>query len=279
MLKVRVISALVMVLLLLAALFYFPRWGWGAFSALIALAACWEWHRLCGFSKKQALVFLVLSVLLTLGMLALYLFAAQPQWIQRVAQGLFVAASAFWLVGAPLWLKFAWRPHPALSGAVGWLVIFPAWAALLLIRDISPWLLLSILPIVWIADIAAYFSGRRFGKNKLAPSVSPGKTWEGVVGGLLGVMLYFFVWFLTIRHFGAPWAYELLLFGAWVPLIFLLLGAVSVLGDLFESWMKRGAGVKDSSNLLPGHGGVLDRIDAMTATLPLAALFLFVLPK
>ena len=280
MLKSRIISALVMVLLLLAALFYLPRWGWGAFTGIIAFAAFWEWRRLCDFSKTQAIVFVALSVAMSLALLGLYLWGSQPQWMQRVAWILFVAASGFWLVLAPLWLKFGWRPRlGALNGAVGWLVIFPAWAAMLLIRDISPWLLLSVMPIVWVADIAAYFAGRRFGKTKLAPRVSPGKTWEGVVGGLLGVMTYFFVWFLTVRHFGAPWAYDLLMFGAWLPLIFLLLGAVSVQGDLFESWMKRGAGVKDSGNLLPGHGGVLDRIDALTSTLPLAALFIFVLPK
>ena len=279
MLKTRVITALTAVLILLAALFYFPNWGWGIFTMLIVLAACWEWSRLCAFSPRANIVFLVLSALLCAIVLFLYLKAFHPQWMQRTAQALFIAAGGFWLVAVPLWLKTAWRPRqPVLVGVAGWLVVFPAWAALLLLHDVSPLLLFSIMAIVWIADIGAYFAGKRFGKIKLAPSVSPGKTWEGVVGGLIGVMGYFFLWFVVVYYSGGFWARALLQFGALMPLVFLVLGAVSVIGDLFESWMKRGASMKDSSNLLPGHGGILDRIDAVTSALPIAGLMLFVLP-
>ena len=140
-------------------------------------------------------------------------------------------------------------------------------------RQLIITLLLSFAVIVWVADISAYFAGKKFGKHKLAPTISPGKTVEGVIGGLLGVTLYFLfwnnldqdsnsVWLATMRHH------------EWLPLImFLFLAVLSVVGDLFESWMKRGAGLKDSSNLLPGHGGILDRIDALTSSLPLAGLY------
>jgi phosphatidate cytidylyltransferase len=280
MLKTRVITAVTAVLILLAALFYFPNWGWGIFTTLIVIAACWEWSRLCAFSPRANVIFLALSALLSAILLLLYLNTSDPLLMQRTAQTLFIAAGAFWLVAVPLWLKMAWRPRlPALAGVAGWVVIFPTWAALLLLHDVSPLLLLSFMAVVWIADISAYFAGKRFGKTKLAPSVSPGKTWEGVVGGLIGVMAYFFVWFAAVYYFGASWARTLLQFGALLPLVFLALGAVSVIGDLFESWMKRGAGMKDSSNLLPGHGGILDRIDALTSALPVAGLMIFVLPR
>jgi phosphatidate cytidylyltransferase len=280
MLKTRVITAVTAVLILLAALFYFPNWGWGIFTMMIVLATCWEWSRLCAFSPRANVIFLVLSALLSAIVLYLYLTTSHALWMQRTAHALFIAAAAFWLVAVPLWLKMAWRPRlPVLAGVAGWLVVFPAWAALLLLHDASPLLLFSIMAIVWIADIGAYFAGKRFGKIKLAPSVSPGKTWEGVVGGLIGVMGYFFLWFAVVYYSGGFWARALLQFGALMPLVFLVLGGVSVIGDLFESWMKRGAGVKDSSNLLPGHGGILDRVDALTSALPIAGLMIFVVPR
>jgi phosphatidate cytidylyltransferase len=280
MLKTRVITALVAVAVLLAALFYFPKWAWGGLTMLVVLAGCWEWSRLSGFALRGGLAFLSASVLLAALIFAVHLDVLRVSWLQRAYQAVFVTATLFWVVAAPLWLRFAWHPRRALvSGLAGWLVLFPAWIALLLLRDMSPMLLLSVMVIVWIADIAAYFAGRRFGKTRLAQSISPGKTWEGVVGGLIGVMIYFLLWFTALRYFGATWAYWLILYGSWLPFVFLLLGAVSVVGDLFESWMKRCAGVKDSSNLLPGHGGILDRIDALTSALPLAGLFVFVVSR
>ena len=129
---------------------------------------------------------------------------------------------------------------------------------------------------VWVADIAAYFVGKRFGKNKLAPAISPGKTIEGALGGMLGVAGYFFIWqFLIVNSFVGrqAWAMDLRSSLPALFTFFILLSVVSVMGDLFESWMKRGANLKDASNLLPGHGGILDRIDALTSTLPLAGLY------
>jgi phosphatidate cytidylyltransferase len=131
------------------------------------------------------------------------------------------------------------------------------------------WLLLAAMALVWIADIAAYFCGRAFGRNKLAPSISPGKTREGAFGALLAVLVYGFV--LALKQWPDASAERL----AGVAVVLLLLTVLSIVGDLFESLLKRQAGIKDSSNLLPGHGGVLDRIDSLTSTLPLVALYFF----
>jgi phosphatidate cytidylyltransferase len=153
--------------------------------------------------------------------------------------------------------------------------MWPTWFAFVVLRDASPWLLLGIAAVVWVADISAYFAGKRFGKHKLAPAVSPGKTWEGVAGALVGVAVYAIVLAIIARSNVTPISgiFEL---GSGVPAIvaMLLLTPLSIVGDLLESWMKRGVGLKDSSNLLPGHGGILDRIDALTSTLPVAAFAL-----
>jgi len=150
----------------------------------------------------------------------------------------------------------------------GWAVLIPTGLAMMDLRENSPWLLLGIMVLVWVADISAYFSGRKFGKHKLAPSISPGKTWEGVIGALLGVSVcVLLAWGLSgYGHLVMFLPVILLASWCWVGL--------AVIGDLFESAVKRQAGVKDSGALLPGHGGLLDRIDALTSTLPLAALAL-----
>jgi phosphatidate cytidylyltransferase len=281
MLKTRVVTAITVVLVLLVALFYFPAWAWGLFTCVIVLAGCWEWSRFCGFSKRGGIIYLLCSAVLACAFLAVYVLNPPGDWLLRIAQALFVLAGVFWLLAVPIWLKSLWNPkHAWICGVAGWLVMFPTWSAFLLMRNISPLLLLSLMAVVWAADIAAYFAGKRFGQAKLAPAISPGKTWEGAVGGLIGVMCYFLIWLALLWYAGgAGWARGLLLFGNWLPLLFLALGATSILGDLFESWMKRRVGMKDSSNLLPGHGGILDRIDALTATLPVAGLFLFFVPK
>jgi phosphatidate cytidylyltransferase len=172
-----------------------------------------------------------------------------------------------------MWLRLRLRPAPWVLGLAGMLVIWPLWAAIVELRTASPWLLLAIMALVWIADIAAYFAGRRFGRRKLAPAISPGKTWEGVLGALVAVLAYGIV--LDVLAHSRVTVLTPFFDGLWggiAVLAMLALVALSVLGDLFESWMKRGAGRKDSSSLLPGHGGVLDRIDALTSTLPVAAL-------
>ncbi|MBY0445472.1 MAG: phosphatidate cytidylyltransferase, partial [Burkholderiales bacterium] len=141
----------------------------------------------------------------------------------------------------------------------------PAGLALIVLRTAGPWALLSVLAIAWVADSAAYFSGKAFGKHKLAPQISPGKSWEGVVGGSLGVLIYVYLLPKSLFTQG-----ELLPLPYWL-VIAIVLTAVSVMGDLLESLFKRQAGIKDSSQLLPGHGGVLDRVDSLLAILPVAA--------
>jgi phosphatidate cytidylyltransferase len=149
--------------------------------------------------------------------------------------------------------------QPFLRAAVGVVVLLPTFAALLYLHGRGPGVLLGVMAIVWIADTAAFFAGRQFGRHKLAPAISPGKTWEGVAGAFVALALY-------AVALSLPSGIPLL----WLLLMLSGLLYLSVLGDLFESWIKRLSGMKDSGSMLPGHGGVLDRIDALTSTLPIA---------
>jgi len=274
MLKTRVLTAIALLPLVLGMLFVAGPLAWAAFAAAIALIACWEWSRLCGFAPGARRLFLVLSAAIGLALAAACL-RGPPLVFANVAQASFVAAAYFWIFAVPAWLALRLRPEPWAAGLAGWFVIWPMWTALVVLRDAGPWILLAVAALVWIADIAAYFAGRRFGRHKLAPAISPGKTWEGVVGAMLGVLAYGVALDVFAHAHPGPLAAPFeSAWGAIAVLAMLVLAGLSVLGDLFESWMKRGAGRKDSSSLLPGHGGLLDRIDALTATLPAAALLL-----
>jgi phosphatidate cytidylyltransferase len=272
-LRTRIITALVLFLLLVGMVFFAPALVWAAFMLVVALLACWEWSRMSGLSRQGQNVYLALSGA-TGGALWL-LYARAPDLFTSAASIAFVIAALFWVVLAPLWLANKARPSPLVCAMAGFIVMWPTWFAFVVLRDASPWLLLAIAALVWVADIAAYFAGKRFGKHKLAPAVSPGKTWEGVMGAVAGVLVYAVVLALIARAQATP--LSSIFDGARaVPVVvaMLLLTPLSVVGDLLESWMKRGAGLKDSSNLLPGHGGILDRIDALTSTLPVAAFAL-----
>jgi phosphatidate cytidylyltransferase len=254
----RVLTAALLLAIFLPALFWAPASLWNALIALVVGVAAHEWARLSRFPETSARVYAVLLTAAALGLPTLT-GAAWPTY-QTV---LLAAGALFWVVAAPAWLAFGWRlPNPLLRAAVGVLVLLPCWAAMVLLRETHSALLLGVMVLVWLADSAAYFAGRQFGRNKLAPSVSPGKTWEGVAGALVAVLAY--VVGVAAYLGSAPQA--LLLIAAVVLLYF------SVLGDLFESWIKRVSQIKDSGSILPGHGGVLDRIDALTAVLPLAAV-------
>ena len=172
-----------------------------------------------------------------------------------------------------VWLRQRWPLSNALLGlTTGAVLILPTWLALVQLRQAGPLALLAIMVVVWLADIGAYFAGRRFGKHKLAPNISPGKTWEGAIGGGLAVVAYGFL--LSSKLPASLAGKELRLLA-----VLIALTSISVIGDLFESLLKRQAGLKDSSTVLPGHGGVLDRIDSLTSTLPLVALiWLLTLP-
>lgn len=264
MLRTRVITAAMLLLLFVGGMFYLPAGWWAALLLPLLIAAAWEWAALAGFGRSGqsgfCLMVLVTGVSVLLGAHYFAFVAAE--------QAAYWMSLMFWLVCAPAWLRFSWRVRqPLLLVVTGWLLIVPTWLALVRLQAL-PWILLAVLGVMWIADTAAYFAGRVWGRRKLAPSISPGKTWEGVAGAAVAVAVYHaLVWYFGFRGL----AFEI---GVYAALLVACLLPMSILGDLFESWIKRLAGVKDSGRLLPGHGGVLDRIDALTPTLPLAALVL-----
>lgn len=256
MFKLRAMTALVLVVAILAVLFLAPPSLAFAFFALVAVLGAWEWGGLMGGSAFWRRGFPLL-VMAACG--ALYLL---PELRIR----LWLGAALFWLLLVPVWFRYRWPLKGNFQALViGLLLLVPTWAALVRIYDLGPARLLAVMGLVWVADIAAYLAGRAFGRHKLAPAISPGKTWEGAAGAVLAVQVY---------GFALAAAFKLDI--AYVPYagLLLLLTAASIAGDLFESLIKRQAGVKDSSALLPGHGGVLDRIDSLTSTLPLMALVL-----
>lgn len=271
-LATRVATAVVLVPPVLVALFALPPIGWAWGVLAVVLLAALEWGRLAGFGAGARLAYAA-----ALGVPGAALLVASPPaapagWpggILVVACGL---ATLFWLAVALPWVVRRWptrsRAALALAGAV---VLLGVWIALVELQTRSPWLVLAAMAIVWIADTAAYFAGRAFGRRKLAPQVSPGKTWEGVWGGLVAVAIYAAALVPFARAAGYEGPAGPLAIVAWITLA-VALALLSVLGDLYESWLKRQAGVKDSGTLLPGHGGILDRVDALLAAMPPAAL-------
>lgn len=272
MLKTRVLTALVLLFVFFFALFYLPSIGWLVFATLVAALAGWEWGALMalGMNSRVALggaTACICAVIVAFYPAAFGLGSADPAAAWYVGRWFYFPAVVFWLLIVPIWMKCRWLlPKSTLGLIVGLVVILPTWLALVQLKQLGGEVaLVSILAAVWIADISAYAFGRTFGRHKLAPSISPGKTWEGAAGGGLAVLGYGF--FLSPQ---LPTD----LAGQQVALssLLLLFTAISILGDLFESLLKRQAGLKDSSNVLPGHGGILDRIDSLTSTLPLVAL-------
>ncbi|MBS0336025.1 MAG: phosphatidate cytidylyltransferase [Proteobacteria bacterium] len=270
MLKERIVTAAILLAVFLSALFMLPT-GWFALpvGAVIAVAA-FEWAGLAKTGRPAALVYAGACA----GIFAAVVWGAQA--IDPARPGLVVTyalASAFWVLAAPVWLwrGLQVRARP-IALAVGGVVVIPAGLSMVSLHFIAPVALLMVLAFIWIADIAAYFAGRAFGRRKLAPAISPGKTWEGAAGALAGTIIY-----AIICAVASPPLRATVQGGGWFVYLgcAVLLCAISIVGDLFESLMKRQAMVKDSGNLLPGHGGVLDRIDSITSTLPLAALIFY----
>ena len=268
MLKTRVLTALALLVALLAALFLLPPPGWLVLASLICGGAAWEWAGLGKFSPARRIVFAVLmgaACLLIGTMTGLADELVAPPgglWV------LYIASALFWLAVVPFWLARKWRfGGVAATVAVGLVVLLPPALALAHLRLVDPWLLLAAMSAIFVSDIAAYFTGRAFGRHKLAPGISPGKTWEGAWGAVVGVVVFGLV-VITSNMPSARAAAPIAL------IIPLLAGvtAVGIFGDLFESLLKRQAGIKDSSAILPGHGGILDRIDSLTSTLPLVGL-------
>lgn len=267
MLKQRIVTAAVLLPLFLAALFLLPNVYWGLLlCAAMALAGS-EWGRLSGLAPTQSRLYGIALGAACVALLLLERAGAFGAGLLYSTPGRlgYAGALVFWIVVVPLWLyaRRHVRSRLLLAG-VGVLVLLPFWHALVFLQP-TPGRLLAVMGVVWVADTAAYFAGRAFGRRKLAPHISPGKTWEGVGGAILGVTGY---WLLLAAV--APWHAGQMPAGLLLPLALL---AVSVYGDLFESWVKRMAGQKDSGTLLPGHGGLLDRVDALTSALPFAALY------
>ena len=277
MLKQRIITAVVLLAILLPALFYPSATPFACVMLVMIGAAAWEWGRLNGYGQRM-------SVFLGIEMVALCLLSWWLGLLEQRLMGVWLAASAAWVLGGALLLRGAVPGWPRIPRAVrlvgGLLALWVAWMAAVQARIWGINFLLSLLVLVWVADVFAYFAGRRFGlkftRNKLAPSISPGKSWEGVWGGMVGVLVLALAWVWADASAQATVASlytRLAARGWWLLLVgVLFLAVMSVVGDLVESLVKRSAGAKDSSNLLPGHGGVLDRVDALLSTLPIAMM-------
>ena len=273
MLKQRIITALVLLALLLPALFATSPEPLALFTLLLMAAASWEWGRLNGLGSRPALI---------LTGLCLCLCAASwwSGWAVQAPAALWWMAGVAWLMGGAWMLRRGvrgWGLWPRVARwAGGILVLWVTWLALCQSKHMGVNYLLSVLALVWVADVAAYFGGRAFGLRKLAINISPGKSWEGVFSGVLAVGVLALIW-LGLDGQQTSWSpsvFSMLVQQSqvWAFAGVALLVGMSVVGDLAESLVKRSAGVKDSSALLPGHGGVLDRVDALLPTLPLALM-------
>lgn len=258
----RLLTAVLALAIFLGALFFLPPLAWMACLGPALLIGAREWGALAGYQRGGAWSYAVFTTAVAVGLA----WAGNGQLeTGRVHVAVYALAVAFWLLAAPFWLKAHWRVRGMPLAMVGWIVLIPTWVALVHLQAIAG-VLLIFMGVIWIADTTAYLAGRQWGRHKLAPSISPGKTWEGVAGAAAGVAVYYVALQLLVTN--PPPA----LAGAAGALAFAGLLALGIEGDLFESWLKRQAGVKDSGRLLPGHGGVLDRIDGLTATLPAVAL-------
>lgn len=271
MLKTRVITALILAPIAIGCILFLPPLGFALFTGVIITLGAWEWANMAGLTTGVSRV-----VYAALTALILFLL------LHTTAVTVLGLSVIWWIVGLFLVRAYPegsalWKPVAVRAG-MGVLVLVPAWVGLNHLRssyfqlanvDNNLLLLVYVFCVVWIADIGAYFAGRAFGKAKLAPRVSPGKSWAGVWGGLAAVALLSLIVSWVI---GCDGQETLLLL-----LLSLVTGAVSVLGDLLESMLKRFRGIKDSSQLLPGHGGIMDRIDSLTAAIPVFALGMTVL--
>ena len=265
MLRQRLLTIALVLPIFLGGMALLPNAAWALLTLLPLGVAAMEWSALGGY-RGGRWCFAAMVVASGLTLYAWVYFraqAVQPPGLHV----LFQISMFFWVVVAPLWLRYRWSGQPLLlHAATGWIVLVPTWLALVMLQQ-APSVLIILLGVAWVADTAAYFVGRRFGRRKLAPRISPGKTWEGILGAYVAVGAYCLVVSWIPQYFAQGiHLVELLV-------LFFSLATLSIVGDLFESWIKRQAGAKDSGSLMPGHGGVLDRIDSLTAVLPIAALY------
>ena len=264
MLKQRIITALILLPIALGGFFLFEGAGFALFIGLVVTLGAWEWARLAGFAAQSARVIYAAAVAAML--FIMYVVPGLAPWVLG-------AAVLWWAVATFLVLTYPQTTHHWANAAtkllIGLLILLPAWQGLIWIKQgpLGNWQIMAVMVLVWGADVGAYFSGRAFGKRKLAPKVSPGKSWEGVYGGLALSLVI-----TAVVGFVRDWTVAQLLMGLFSAALIVF---VSVVGDLTESMFKRQSGIKDSSNLLPGHGGVMDRIDSLTAAIPIFAVLLW----
>jgi len=263
MLKQRIITALFLLPIVFGSILLLPLELFALLWAGVMSIAAYEWLKLSGITNK----FLLSVGLVVLNCLfALIWFYPSPnisaEWFILIAWLLVIVS----FTGDPVarLKKCSSTSYSLIGVVIGLIVIFPTWLAMMLLHEHNPWMVLHVFGIVWVADTGAYFSGRLFGKHKLAPAISPGKSWEGVWGALLAIVVYSvivsFWWQTDEKHL------------QWLFVLICVVAAVaSVAGDLLESMFKRAVGVKDSGQVLPGHGGVMDRLDSITAAAPVFA--------
>ncbi|HNB00282.1 MAG: phosphatidate cytidylyltransferase [Nitrosomonas sp.] len=265
MLKLRIITAICLLLFFLSALFFLPPILWGMLLLGMAIVASREWCTLGQFNTKQTLVYLIITTILGGELLFVLSEVVDVNPITTDIVWPYAVSLVFWVLIVPFLLTLS-KParNTAMMMLIGWLVLLPTLLAMYQLRTIDPMILLIFMSVVWISDTAAYFVGKKFGKHKLAPQISPGKTWEGVMGALLAVLCYA----MALGYY----LEETISFVIMLTFAVIGLAILGIIGDLFESQLKRQVGIKDSGTILPGHGGVLDRIDALTSMLPTAAL-------
>ncbi len=270
MLKQRILTALVLIPLVIALIFYAPLFYLALFVGLVTLAAAAEWCDLFGFSYLEKLSYVALVAMFMFLMTKVALFP------------LIILSVVFWLVSIVMVITFPGdTPIQTSKLAPAWMgitLLLPFWASIILLAESKPRLILfSLLLLVWAADTGAYFAGKFFGKHKLIPKVSPNKTWEGVVGGFISTLLVAGILFL-LKPDVFQVAQKSLLSIESAPIAWLVIAGliyiISVFGDLFESMIKRIQNVKDSGRCLPGHGGILDRIDSLLAAGPVLLFLL-----
>lgn len=259
MLKARILTALILIPLVIASIFLLPPLSFFSVALLLMLLAGWEWSHLAGLthfvSKMAYLILLAAGVFL-----ALYI----PLYM------VILLALLWWAVAFVLLMLYPkasqwWGQSKTVRLIMGFLVLIPFCISLIVLQGFSPLVLMYCLILIWGVDSVAYFVGRRWGKHKLAPSISPGKTYEGLIGGLLAAAIISAAGFWTLEIPSERWLlfFVICMIGG---------GLISVFGDLFESMLKRQSQVKDSGSILPGHGGLLDRIDSLTTAIPFFAL-------
>lgn len=279
MLKQRIITAVLLLLVLLLTLFAPVPWLFQLLMAAVMACASWEWARLSSFGERAALLWAVVAA----AGCACMGYLGWPQSSSDAVRWFLSGVSLLWLLLGP-WLLYqgvgVWQRIPrGVRMLAGLCVLCAAWlAAVQLHGRYGVWYLLSVLALIWVADIAAYAFGRTFGKRKLAPAISPGKSWAGAIGGVGSVVAFAAMcaaW-LPLASYPADMVRK----AGWLALLLVavVLAVLSIVGDLAESLMKRSMGFKDSSQLLPGHGGVLDRIDALLPVLPVALVLVLWLP-